>query len=327
MYRYTAYGSNILATHPIPELIAVDGCADPDITIARRTRAMPAIARAAIPIALALGACRDATAPSIRGARIAFQRGEDTTYNIYEISPDGSAPQNLTAPLGGRNLHPSWSPDGRRLVFVSDHTPAGLYVMNADGSGVHALTKAGPGDSYPAWSPDGSRIAFTSTRGGESDIWIAAADGSNPVQVTSFGAEAPAWTPDSKAIAYSDLSIGAIGLVDLNARQRYQISFPPSGGVDQSPAWAPDGSALAFIRSTPTTTQHLYLLFAGDTTPKPITNFSVGSDWTPVWAPSGRQLIFVHDIDYDFDLYIIGADGTGLQPLTSGPGLDFRPSW
>lgn len=294
----------------------------------RRHLGMKRIARAAISVALSL-ACRDSTGPrpSARGARIAFQRGEDTTFNIYEGSPDGSGLQNLTASFGVRNLQPSWSPDGRRLVFVSDHTPPGLYVMNADGSGKRALSQAGLGPAYPVWSPDGSRIAFSSSRGGGSDIWIVGADGSNPVQVTFFGAEAPAWTPDSKAIAYSDLSIGAIGLVDLDGLKRYQITFPPSGGVDQFPAWAPDGSALAFVRSTATTTQHLYVLFAGDTIPKPITNFSIGSDWTPAWAPTGRRLVFAHDFDYDFDLFIIEADGTGLQPLTSGPGLDFRPSW
>ena len=289
---------------------------------------MSRIARAAISVTLSL-ACADAAGPqpSERGTRIAFQRGVDTTFNIYESSPDGSGLQNLAASFGVRNLQPSWSPDGRRLVFVSDHTPAGLYVMNADGSGKHAISQAGLGPAYPAWSPDGSRIAFSSSRGGASDIWIVDLDGSNLVQVTFFGAEAPAWTPDSKAIAYSDLDIGAIGLVDLSDMKRYQVTFPPSGGVDQFPAWAPDGTALAFVRSTATTAQVLCVLFAGDTIPKPLTSFAIGSDWTPAWAPTGHQLVFAHDSNYDFDLFIIKEDGTGLQPLTSGPGLDFRPSW
>ncbi len=212
-------------------------------------------------------------------------------------------------------------------MFVSDHAPPGLYVMNADGSDAHVLSNAGPVDAYPAWSPDGSRIAFVSTRGGEYDIWVVGSDGSNPVQVTFTGAESPAWTPDSKAIAYSDLSLGAIGLVSLNGLQRYPITFPPMGGVDLFPAWAPDGSALAFVRSAPNTAQRLCVLMAGDSVPKTITNFSVGSDWTPAWAPTGLQLVFAHDTNYVFNLFIIAADGTGLRSLTSGPGLDFRPSW
>lgn len=279
-------------------------------------------------VALSL-ACGDGTGPrpSVRGTLIAFQRGVDTTYNIYEGSPDDSALQNLTASFGSRNLHPSWSPDGRRLVFYSDHAPPGLYVMNADGSGKHPLTQAGVGAVYPAWSPDGSRIAFSSSQGGGTDIWIVNADGSHPVQVTFFGAEAPVWTPDSKAVAYSDLSIGAIGLVDLTTKKRYQVTFPPAGGEDLFPAWAPNGTALAFVRSTATTALHLYVLFAGDTIPKPLTNFSIGSDWTPAWAPNSRQLVFSHDFDYDYDLFIIEADGTGLQPLTTGPAIDSRPTW
>lgn len=287
----------------------------------RRITATAAIA------ALALEACQDSTGPSGRGARIAFQRDDGTSININLVSPDGSGLQNLTRSLGGHNLHPSWSPDGRRLVFVSDHTPAGLYVMNADGSGAHVLSDAGPADAYPAWSPDGSRIAFVSTRGGEYDIWVVGSDGSNPVQVTSTGAEAPAWTPDSKAIAYSDLSLGAIGLVILSGLQRHQITFPPAGGVDLFPAWAPDGSALAFVRSTPGTTQRLCILVAGDSVPNAITNFSVGSDWTPAWSPAGHELVFAHDTNYVFNLFIIASDGSRLRSLTTGSGLDFRPSW
>ena len=288
--------------------------------------AMKRMARAGIAVTVAIAGCGEATGPSPRGSRIAFQRGDGTTYNIFVASPDGSGVKNLTTALGGRNTHPSWSPDGRRLVFVSDHAPAGLYVMNADGSGAHPLTKAGPGAAYPAWSPDGSRIAFVSSRAGSADIWVAGADGSNPIQVTFSGAEAPAWTPDSKAIAYSDYSLNAIGLVDLGDMKHYQITFPPAGGVDLFPAWASDG-ALAFVRSTSTTTQRLYVLLAGDTIPTPVTDFSIGSDWTPAWSPSGHQLVFAHDVNYDYDLFVIADVGFGPHNLTSGPVLDFRPSW
>jgi len=284
--------------------------------------------RAALSVILALVACQDSTSPMVvRGTRILFERDDGRGISIYEIAPDGTGLNNLTRSQGSRDLHPSWSPDGRRIAFVSDRTPAGLYVMNADGSGMQALTKADPVEAYPAWSPDGSRIAVVSSRGGEYDIWVVASDGSNPVQITSFGAEAPAWTPDGKGIAYTDLSVGAIGLVILNGKQRYQITFPPTGGVDEAPAWAPDGSALAFVRATDSTTRHLYVLAAGDTVPKAITDFPVGSDWTPAWAPTGHQLVFAHDVNDDYDLYTIAEDGGGIQPLTGGPGLDFRPSW
>ena len=60
------------------------------------------------------------------------------------------------------NINPSWSPDGRQLVFESArHGNTTLYVINADGTGERRLTFTGYGDdTHPAWSPDGRWIAF-----------------------------------------------------------------------------------------------------------------------------------------------------------------------
>src|SRR6185436_11226570 len=60
---------------------------------------------------------------------------------------------------------PAWSPDGRKLAFVSERDGnAEIYVMNADGSAQENLTRQPANDSHPAWSPDGRKIAFVSRR-------------------------------------------------------------------------------------------------------------------------------------------------------------------
>ena len=65
------------------------------------------------------------------------------------------------------NINPSWSPDGRRLVFESRrHGDAELYIINADGTGERRLTWSGGEDTHAAWSPDGSTIVFDSDRDG-----------------------------------------------------------------------------------------------------------------------------------------------------------------
>ena len=281
-------------------------------------------------LALSLGACGEGTGPSFpaRGERIAFQRAAGgSDYNILLIDPDRSNIRNLTGALGGRNIHPAWSPDGRSIAFVSDRAPAGLYVMNADGSGLRDLSNGGAGGVYPTWAPDGRRLAFSSSRGGGSDIWVVGADGTNPVQITFFGAEAPAWSPDGRWIAYTDYDARAIGLTDPQGTAWYIVSFPPPGALDRDPAWSPDGQILAFVRTTDSTAGRLHLLQAGDTIATPLTGFAVGADWTPAFSPDGNRLVFAHDVDADFDLYIINVDGTGLFPLTNGPEIDARPTW
>ena len=80
---------------------------------------------------------------------------------------------------------PRWSPDGRRLLFVSrrDRNPE-VYVVNADGSGQHRLTHAPGTDSDPTWSPDGRKIAFISHRDRELAIYVMNADGSQQRNLT-----------------------------------------------------------------------------------------------------------------------------------------------
>ena len=128
-----------------------------------------------------------------QGARDVSEREGDN--EIYVMDTDGSNVVQLTHNTAF-DTSPSWSPDGRRIVFVSDRDEATeIYLMDTDGSNVVQLTKNATYESVPSWSPDGRRIAFSSDRDGQSHIYTMNWDGSNQRKLTSFGENmSPAWS-------------------------------------------------------------------------------------------------------------------------------------
>ena len=144
---------------------------------------------------------------SPEGSKIAFEASAPTGggNHVYTINVDGTGQTRLTS-ASTYDRHPSWSPDGRRIVFESfrdDPTlnEGNLYVMNADGSGQTPLTSGPDRDTGPAWSPRGDKIAFSRACSTsftcDANLYTVNSDGSAVTPLTS-GADKdyePDWQP------------------------------------------------------------------------------------------------------------------------------------
>jgi TolB protein len=104
-----------------------------------------------------------------------------TNMEVFTADADGRNVVQVTK-LGQANWAPNFMPDGKRIIFASNHEykrgfPFNMYIVNGDGTGLRKISHDGGFDAFPAFSPDGKRILFSSNRnnGGtrETNVFVA----------------------------------------------------------------------------------------------------------------------------------------------------------
>jgi Tol biopolymer transport system component len=120
---------------------------------------------------------------------------------ICVVDFDGTNLKQLTTGEGNYDdTYPTWSPDGKKIVFVSNRTGNNeIYVMNADGTGQTQITNDTFDNHDPAWSPDGSYIAYVADHSGISELCLIRPDGTQRRRINSVAEQIqnPAWRPIS----------------------------------------------------------------------------------------------------------------------------------
>lgn len=253
------------------------------------------------------------------GRRIAFQR----------VDPNGCGPRCETDEIwvvtrGGKGLRrvaydptgtgcftrghgaggicrnaPGWSPDGKQIAFSCESLPKGerTCVVNADGSGLHELTQtpgSGESDEWPQWSPDGRRLAVQRVLGDRRAVFVLDADGRNPRRITPWslrGGE-PDWSPDGRRIVFTSNEDG------------------PSSVSANLYTVRPDGTGLK--RLTHARGGHVRYLSA---------SFSPDGKWLTVSRTPGSGK------KGNADVYVMHADGTGLQQVTRVATWESSTDW
>ncbi len=182
---------------------------------------------------------------SAAGGLFAFGVSREGNSDIYLMNLDGTGLRPLTNHFA-QDVAPSFSPDGRQVVFVSDRSGnPNLYVTDIRGENVRRLTFEGKYNASPAWSPRGDRIAYACQDDrGRFDICTIAPDGTGVTRLTGQGNnDAPSWSPDGRFIVFQSNRDGAYRLYVMNANgtgQRRIVSpGGPTPGEDTAPAWSP----------------------------------------------------------------------------------------
>ena len=176
-----------------------------------------------------------------------FELGATLSFNgdqeIYLLTGTGEIIKRLTD-QPDIDVSPSFSPDGKRMVFVSKRsgTPQ-IYLMEMDSGKSERLTFEGRYNTQPSWSPKGDRIAYTGMVKNEIDIFMIDLRTRSSVQLTrdSGDNESATWSPDGSLIAFSSTREGTSRIYVMTAfgtDQRRLLALP---GEQSMPSWSPGG--------------------------------------------------------------------------------------
>jgi TolB protein len=307
---------------------------------------------AVIAIALLLAVLAETASATAPGRYL----GPDRTMGaLYTIAPLGVGERQLTTPpAGASDDFPDWAADGSRVAFqrcsdfcqVMTVRPGSQPVAITPGCPPGSAPPACTDDSYPAFSPDAKQIAFTRGSGtidengiDDVSIWTARADGRHAVRVTDppsrvAGDDEAQWSPDGRRIVFTRVLFAtdqhAVFTVRPDGSGLRQLT-PYSLDAGDGPDWSPDGSRILFRinESQGFLNSDLVTIRPDGSGLRRLTHFPPDRMvLSASYSPDGRFItVALGGVDGQPDVFVMRADGTGLQPVTRTQSWDSAPDW
>ena len=269
--------------------------------------------------------------PGVFGTKVAYVtaqiRNNDRWYTLVVSDADGEN-ENTIMESADPIMSPAWSPDSRRLAYVSFENDISTIYVQTLRTGNRIKVSSRPGiNGAPAFSPDGRKLVLTlGGVDGNLDIHVLDLASRQVTRLTtnrSIDTEGT-WAPDGRSIYFtSDRSGGPqVYRVRSDGGSPERVTF--EGNYNARPRLSPDGSKLALV--------HLdrgnYRIAVLDLDSRDLLVLSTGrQDESPSFAPNSDSLIYATRQGRNGVLETVSADGLVRQRLASGRGDVREPVW
>ena len=261
--------------------------------------------------------------------RLSYVIKDGKRYRLVISDADG---QNIRNAMnsGEPIISPSWSPDGKKVAYVSfeDRKPV-IYVHELATGRRISLSNQKGNNSAPAWSPDGKKLAISLSKDGNTQIYSINADGTGLQRLTRGSTidTEPQYSADGRYIYFTSDRGGNPQIYRMSADGEQaegvkRVTFKQ--GFVTSPRISPDGKYLAYIANIGGA-YRLYILNLATGDAQALTDGT--SDESPSFAANGRYVLYSTKVGGKRVLAAVSVDGNSKQVL-SIPGSDVRqPSW
>jgi len=267
--------------------------------------------------------------PGVFNTRIAYVSNAGGRFKeIYVSHLDGSEKFQVTD-NHTINLSPSWSSDGRSILYSSfKERGQTLYLFELFTGKEIKFTPRGSAKYLSGkLSPDGQTVVATLESAGNSNLYLLDRSGNVIRRLTEdTGIEvSPSWSPDGKQIVFVSDRSGSpqLYILDLSSGKTRRLTY--SGSYNTSPEWSPKADRIVYTGRVGGRFAVFSISVDGSEARK-LTSESADSE-DPTWSPDGRFIAFSSNRAGKYHLYVMQSSGDNQRRLTGSGGDDTKPSW